>query len=515
MCWLLAIVSLALVPGLVNSETVTYDYDEIGRLKKATYGDGRSTTYTIDPAGNRLNVTTTPAPDTTPPSAPGTPTFENIGETTARARWTAASDNVGVVGYEYRVGGGSWIPVGNVLLVNLTGLAPGATQTFSVRAVDAAPNAGPASSAPLTTIDVTPPGAPSVSVSNIGETSATLSWGVAPDNVGIQRYEYRLDSGSWVNAGTAQSASLSGLVPDTSYAAQVRGIDAAQLVGAAGSTTFLTTDVTPPTTPSSLSLSAVSETVVSLTWGPASDNKAVTSYDYHVTGPFGAVIHNWTNAGNGSSVQVGGLQGRTAYTVQLRARDRVGNAGPAVAQSITMPDFTPPPTPTSLSFENLGTNKVDVHWLAPYAPDVIANEYSLNGGPWTVTDFIQAEYLTGLAPSTTYTISIRQRDDAGNVSGSLTGQFTTTEVWYPVANASGQIVASAAHLYRSQNDCEIFGDWAVCYIAIIKKYGNLGLVWSWYYDTNNPYCVLNQSTPGYRAINNDCSVEASSAAYGQ
>ncbi len=59
--------------------------------------------------------------------------------------WGAASDNVGVTGYSYRLNGGSWISIGNVLSVNLSGLAGGiASYTFDVRAQDAAGNPGPA-----------------------------------------------------------------------------------------------------------------------------------------------------------------------------------------------------------------------------------------------------------------------------------------------------------------------------------------------------------------------------------
>ncbi|MGQ0532183.1 MAG: RHS repeat domain-containing protein, partial [Caulobacteraceae bacterium] len=34
-------------------ETVTYTYDELGRVKTATYSNGQTITYTYDAAGNR------------------------------------------------------------------------------------------------------------------------------------------------------------------------------------------------------------------------------------------------------------------------------------------------------------------------------------------------------------------------------------------------------------------------------------------------------------------------------
>lgn len=47
------------------TETITYTYDELGRLIKVvhsgTVNNGEQVTYTYDPADNRTNVTTTGA----------------------------------------------------------------------------------------------------------------------------------------------------------------------------------------------------------------------------------------------------------------------------------------------------------------------------------------------------------------------------------------------------------------------------------------------------------------------
>jgi YD repeat-containing protein len=57
---------LALVVVMVGlvlpcfAETVTYEYDDLYRLTKATYSDGTVIEYTYDAAGNRHSVTRTP-----------------------------------------------------------------------------------------------------------------------------------------------------------------------------------------------------------------------------------------------------------------------------------------------------------------------------------------------------------------------------------------------------------------------------------------------------------------------
>lgn len=53
------------------TETVTHQYDELGRLKQTTKSggpaNGAQTTTTYDPAGNRTNQTTTAPPPSPPP----------------------------------------------------------------------------------------------------------------------------------------------------------------------------------------------------------------------------------------------------------------------------------------------------------------------------------------------------------------------------------------------------------------------------------------------------------------
>jgi chitodextrinase len=119
-----------------------------------------ATTYSyrvlaFDGAGNssdlstQISVTTL---DTLGPNAPGVPTFAAITGSSATASWTAAWDNVGVVGYRYSLNGGSsWTNVGSALSVSLSGLVIGTTYTVYVQAVDAVGNWGSSSSASFTT----------------------------------------------------------------------------------------------------------------------------------------------------------------------------------------------------------------------------------------------------------------------------------------------------------------------------------------------------------------------------
>jgi chitodextrinase len=150
-------------------------------------GLSASTTYTFevqarDGAGNystsnSASFSTPAAPDTTPPSIPGTLTFSNITSYSAKATWQAASDNVGVTGYEYRLNNAStWTVLGNVLNVNIGGLNQLSTYSFQVRARDGAGNVGSARSGSFTTKSAAPPAPTGLSYSQNANCSWRASW---------------------------------------------------------------------------------------------------------------------------------------------------------------------------------------------------------------------------------------------------------------------------------------------------------------------------------------------------
>jgi chitodextrinase len=297
-------------------------------------------TYTFyvrafDAAGNRgaqSSVSFRPT-DTTPPSAPGTPTMSSIAATSAIASWTASSDNVGVSGYEYSMNGGStWTGVGNVLTVNLTGLSAGVSYTFSVRAFDAAGNRSAQSSVTFSTVDNVPPSAPGTpSVASLGATTATLNWSAATDNVGVTGYEYSINGGSsWTGIGTALTVNLTGLTPGVTYTFYVRAFDAAGNRGATSSVSFRPTDTTPPSAPGTPTMSSITATSAVATWTAATDNVGVTGYEYSINGG-----SSWTGVGTALSVSLSGLSPVTAYTFYVRAFDAAGNRSTSTSAGFT------------------------------------------------------------------------------------------------------------------------------------------------------------------------------------
>jgi YD repeat-containing protein len=140
--------------------------------------------------------------DTCPPGAPGTPTFTNKTTNSVTVAWTAASDNVGVTNYQYRLVGGSWTLVdASVLTASLTGLTNGTTYTFEVQARDAYGSWGPAASASFTTESW--PGNPTGLVAlKVAECAWKASWNPTPNATSYRFRSWASSSNEWTVTGT-------------------------------------------------------------------------------------------------------------------------------------------------------------------------------------------------------------------------------------------------------------------------------------------------------------------------
>jgi Gametolysin peptidase M11 len=121
-------------------------------------------------------------------------------------------------------------------------------------------------------------------------------------------------------------------------------------VVAAGATTAkititLPSDVSAPTAPAAFLAKAASTSEVALTWGAATDNRAVAGYRISRDGALVA-----TTAATARSLADVGLAAGTPYAYSIRAFDGSGNEGPALTSATTTkpaPDVTPPTQPTA------------------------------------------------------------------------------------------------------------------------------------------------------------------------
>ena len=165
------------------------------------------------------------------------------------------------------------------------------------------------------------PGQPSCS--EIGENALTLAWGAATDNVSVTAYDlYEHGNKIGEAPGSSTSKTLTGLTPGTTYNLTVIARDATGNTSPASPVVDCTTkpssDTTPPTKPGTLSAADVTANSAALSWGAATDDRAVAGYDVRSdTTVYKSVT--------GTSTTLTGLACNSPYSLNVVARDAAGN----------------------------------------------------------------------------------------------------------------------------------------------------------------------------------------------
>ncbi len=302
--------------------------------------------YTVaayDAAGNVSQQSAASNPislvlDTTQPTAP-TNLVATSATSSVSLSWTAAMDNVGVVGY-YLTRNGVQIVLSSSSAYAATtytdmGLAPGTTYTYSLVAYDAAGNVSNHSNSVtvVTVNDTTPPSVPLVFTPTVrSQSEIDFAWTQSTDNVGVVGY-YLYRDGSQI---TSVSSSLlqyadTGLSPGATHFYTVAAYDAAQNISAQSipviATTFVA-DTIPPTQPNYFVATVVSASEIDLRWQASADNIGVTGYDLY---------QNGNQIANTSSTFFAntGLASGTAYTYTVNAYDAAGNVSTQATVSAT------------------------------------------------------------------------------------------------------------------------------------------------------------------------------------
>jgi chitodextrinase len=271
-----------------------------------------------------------PTTDTSAPSAPPNLRVASATQTQVGLRWDAATDNVGVAKYRVFRDGSSVAQLAGTSTAWTDGSRScGSLYQYGVDAQDAAGNTGPRSTmAAFTpacvTTDTTAPTAPTnLTVSTRTATSISLTWTASADDTGVAGYGlYR--GGTRIGSASGTTGIFSGLTCATSYtlavdAFDVVGNDSQQAVVMVSTTPC--PDTQPPSTPTGLTTSNVSQTGLTLGWRASTDNVGVTGYDIYRNS---SKIATATTLSSNQS----GLACGTSYTLGVAARDAAGNVSP-------------------------------------------------------------------------------------------------------------------------------------------------------------------------------------------
>ena len=199
-------------------------------------------------------------------------------------------------------------------------------------------------------------GAPTqLGVTHSTATQISISWAAPAGSVAVSSYEAYLDGTlAGTTSSTTTTYAFSGLSCGTTH--QV-AVDATGTAGQRSAKTSLTTataacpDTTPPTAPTGLAVSSVTQTSLTFTWSPSTDNVGVTGY---------AVSKDGSQLGytTTTSYPITGLSCGTTSPLAVDAVDAAGNASArpslgattsSCAVNTRTPSAAPPPTTTTAS----------------------------------------------------------------------------------------------------------------------------------------------------------------------
>ncbi|OLB80020.1 MAG: hypothetical protein AUI14_08505 [Actinobacteria bacterium 13_2_20CM_2_71_6] len=182
--------------------------------------------------------------------------------------------------------------------------------------------------------EVPPTAAASLRVTGTTPSSVSLAWDPASDNIGIRAYAVYVNGARTMLVGPQpQSATVTGLTPDTGYTLTVVALDRAYNPSPPSNTVTARTrtgEGSPPTAPGNPRVTDVSPPCVTLAWDPSTDNVGVVGYDVTRNGDPIATV-------TATTVTSCGLVGNQQYDFRIVARDAAGNLSPSTAIGVTIP----------------------------------------------------------------------------------------------------------------------------------------------------------------------------------
>ena len=333
-----------------------------------------------------------------------------------------------------------------------------ATQTITVRVTDVSGEAPGKPDAPTVT---------TASVSRL-----TVNWS-APTNAGPAITDYDVQyregtSGNWSDAGhagTATTATLTGLSENTSYQVQVRATND-EGTGAWSDAGSGKTDANAAPTFTSSATFDAAENQTSAGEVVATDSDSdddITGYaitggadmDFFSIGATSGALTfdaapNYEDAKDIVSVDPANAAGNNQYVVVVTATSGTGEREKTATQTITVTvtdvNTEAPGKPDAPTVTAASVSRLTVNWSAPANAGPVITDYDVQyragtSGSWTdgnYTGTATTATLTGLAENTSYQVQVRATNDEGTGAWSDAGSGTTD------ANAAPTFTSDAA-----------------------------------------------------------------------
>ena len=313
-----------------------------------------------------------------------------------------------------------------------------------------------------------------VKVSKITLNGATISW--TTDIASTSKVETKKYlTSTWVLATddpsniTEHSIDVSGLLANTKYSYRITSCDnlnnCKNLTSSTKfTTTNNTTDIESPTTPTNLSVSAITNTTAILNWTASTDNIAVTGYNLYKRDANGNTTKKIL--GNVTTYNISGLTAGQERSYWLEAFDAVGNIS-VTSNEVTFTttggtvstDTISPSSPTGLSSSNITQTSATISWTASTdnvgvtGYDIYKNGIFVNSVTNTTTS------LAGLNANTTYSITLKAKDAAGNISSASSALSVTTLSSIIIPPTDTQAPSAPTLTLLSKTDTTVIMQW--------------------------------------------------------
>lgn len=327
----------------------------------------------------------------------------------------------------------------------VSGLEPSTKYFFKVKSRDASGNLRDAEDFDFTTTDAADTIAPlisNISVSNITETSVTISWTTSESSDTQIEYGLNTSYGNLTSLDTALTIShsqfINSLSASTIYHYRVISKDASGNKVVSSDFTFTT--ATPPADTVSPVISNVQATNIStdsatITW--STDEAADTRVEYGLTTSYGSLTAIDTSLITSHSQVLNGLQSLTIYHYRVKSKDVSGNESVSTDRTFTTQASASPDT-TSPIISNVRVASTDhvsatITWITD-EPSDSQLEYGLTAtfGNFTTLDTnlvtSHSHVISALVPNTTYYYRVRSKDASDNLTTAATGTFLTDSV---------------------------------------------------------------------------------------
>lgn len=445
--------------GTVPGNTIPLSYTDSGLLPLTTYNYYLKA---VDPSGNISSASVTlsvatPA-DTTPPSMPANLSGTAVSETQINLSWSPSTDNVGVLGYQVTrsTAGSTFTFTTTGTAVFDPGLTAWTTYGYAVRAYDASGNYSAYSNQiSMKTLDQTAPVWPVGSIvtattaaGTVGASQINLTWSQATDNAVVAGYTVWRSSDNIsfaeiasVAGATNTSYASTGLQPSLTYYYYIIAFDGAgnNSVASVKANATTTADTTPPSTPTGLVVTGLSDSRIGLSWTASTDNVAVASYNiYRVSTTTTCPAPPYQQVGFTSVSSYTdnlSLTPSTIYCYYLVAVDTSGNLSglSSISSGTTMADTTPPTVPLGLvGFTAPSQTQVNLSWIpSTDNSGIVSGYYVFRNGVLVGTAATNSFSDTSLVANQTYKYTVQAFDPYGNKSSLSEIVAVVTDVYPP------------------------------------------------------------------------------------